>query len=164
MHVPSPSYANNVYYNCNGVGHREFECRKKNLQSYGGRYGKYAQLRNGSRACGSQKLARNLRINVPVGARGPPVLVASHNNMTRRKWSNRYVKRFPNNEVGMDAVCYNSTTSSCVTQSINERIHKQKMVRPAPKTKMGRRMRPSRYGGRSKRMKLWTDTMHSMHR
>lgn len=42
MHVPSLGFANVVCHNCNGLGHRMFECRKRNLKSHGGRYNNYA--------------------------------------------------------------------------------------------------------------------------
>lgn len=104
MHVPSPNHANIICYNCNRVGHRGFECKKRNLQSYGGQYSSYSQWRNGSIAYGSQGPRWNQRRNVPIGSRGPSVLVASHRNMTKGRWSDLYVKRFPNHEVGMN-VC-----------------------------------------------------------
>lgn len=83
-HVPSPGYTNVVYHNYNGFGHREFECKKRNLQSHGGRYN-YPLQKGEFRAFGSQRPAWSQRRNVPAREKGPPILVAKHNNMTRRR-------------------------------------------------------------------------------
>lgn len=66
-------------------------------------------------------------------------MVSIHNNMTRGRCSNDYVKTFPNDEVGMDVVCYYRTTFGCDVESRNKRTHQQKMERPAPMTKNGKK-------------------------
>lgn len=59
--------------------------------------------------------------------------------MTRRRWSNQYLRRFPNHEIGMDVVCYNSTTFGYVVESGNGRTNQQKKVRPSPKIEHGKK-------------------------
>lgn len=60
-------------------------------------------------------------------------MIANHSNMNRRRWSNRYVKRFPNYEVGMDVVCYYSTTSGCDKKLGDGKTYLQKKERPTLK-------------------------------
>lgn len=137
MHVPSPGYANIVCHNYNGSGHGNFECRKRNLLSHGGWQNGHALQKSENGAYGRQRPAWNQRRYFLARVRGPLVPIANQSNMTRRRWSNRYEKRFPKHEVGIDVVCYYITISNCNAKTKKERAHHQKKANPAPKSESG---------------------------
>lgn len=83
--------------------------------------------------------------------------VADYNGMRRKERVNQYVRRFPNHEIGMDAVCYYSIASGHAIESGKVRSKEQKKMKPTPKLEMRKEKRPRRHGGRGKKTRAWID-------
>lgn len=143
MHVPFLGYANKnqstspknvnfVCYNCNRIGHTSYECRKKNMHSYGNQWINHAQCERSYRGYEQHRTSWNERRNIPAQSRNSRNLVTSQNGIVKKGRANLYVRRFPNHEVRMDDLCYYSTTSSCDVEFGSARINQHEKKKPSP--------------------------------